>query len=143
MGQSPGACGGSLPALLAGYVMRAGGESQGVRTGPDFLGTNLCVPGRRIVPPRPRPQHSCGVPTNILFVIQFSAVCNEVINWLQFSYTGDTIEGYTDTAYTNLSGSTLTEGDPLFAPALLRLKTPYPGEYTRVSTYTLVPNDPD
>ena len=68
---------------------------------------------------------------------------NKALNWLQFAYTGDWMGAYVYPASTKFNFITISEGEPLFSPALRRLQNLYTGAYTRGYTSTIGPLDPD
>ena len=61
----------------------------------------------------------------------------EALKCLKFSYTRDSSGMYINLGSTDVNFQTPTEREPLFAPALQRLHTLYPGSYTHGSTSTL------
>ena len=68
---------------------------------------------------------------------------NKALNWLQFAYTGDWMGAYVYPASTKFNFITISEGEPLFSPALRRLQNLYTGAYARGYTSTIGPLDPD
>ena len=65
---------------------------------------------------------------------------DEALNWLKFSYMGDRLGAHVALSLTGLKFITLTDREPLFAPALQRLHKLYPRAYARARFGPLGPD---
>ena len=64
---------------------------------------------------------------------------DEVLNWIQFTYTGNRFGAYVDPASMEFTFHNLSEGELIFTMSLQRLRNLYPGAYTQGPTSTIGP----